>query len=189
MPSLREIVYALFGAWRLACLDRTAMGYFDRTPAGFWKSFFAAAIVAPGFALLVILDPAIQDSQAVWLRILLVHATAYVIRWTAYPVAVHQICAVIGKERAFIGFIVAVNWANVIQIAFILPVVVITVSGLLPAGMGLLVNALAYLLILGYQWFVTRTALEVGAWAAVGLVVLDLVIGLMTQSISSAMTH
>ncbi len=189
MPNLRDIVYGLFGAWRLARLDRTAMTYFDRTPEGFWKSFFAAAIVAPGFALLVILDPAIQDSQAVWLRLLLVHATAYVIRWTAYPVAVHQICALIGKERAFIGFIVAFNWANVIQIAFFLPVVGIIVSGLLPAGVGLLVNALAHLLILGYQWFVTRTALEVGAGAAAGLVALDLVIGFMTQGVAIAMTR
>ena len=189
MPSLRDIVYGLFGALRLARLDRTGMAYFDRTPEGFWKSFFAAALVAPGFALLIILDPATQDSQAVWLRLLLVHATAYVIRWTAYPLAVHQICAAIGKERAFIGFIVAVNWANVIQIAFILPVVGFTVSGLLSGGTGLLVNALAYLLILGYQWFVTRTALEVGARAAAGLVALDLVIGFMTQGIASAMTN
>ena len=188
MPNLRDIVYALFGAWRLACLDRTGMDLFDRTPAGFWKSFFAAAIVAPGFALLLLLAPAIQDSQAAWPRLLLVHASAYVIRWTAYPVLAHQLCKVIGKERAFIGFIVASNWANVIQIAFILLAVGITVTGLLPAGMALPLNAVTYLLILGYQWFVTRTALEVGAWAAVGFVVLDLVIGFMTQSISSAMT-
>ncbi|MEE8534985.1 MAG: hypothetical protein V3S45_02995, partial [Kiloniellales bacterium] len=78
---------------------------------------------------------------------------------------------------------------NVIQIAFILQVVVATVSGLLPAGMGLLVNTVAYLLILGYQWFVTRTALEVGGRAAAGLVALDLVIGFMAQGVASAMTR
>lgn len=189
MPNLRDIVYGLFGAWRLACLDRTAMTYFDRTPAGFWKSFFAAVIVAPGFALLLLLDPVIQESQAGWPRLLLVYATAYVIRWTAYPLAVNQICAVIGKEREFLGFIVAFNWANVIQIAFFLPVVGITMSGLLPAGTGLPVSGLAHILILGYQWFVTRRALEVGAGAAVGLVVLDLVIGFMTQGVAIAMTR
>ncbi|MDX2142565.1 MAG: hypothetical protein SFV19_04360 [Rhodospirillaceae bacterium] len=64
IPSLREIVYGVFGAWRLARLDRSAMVHFDRTVEGFWKSFFAAAIVAPAYLILVATDLAERDSQA-----------------------------------------------------------------------------------------------------------------------------
>ena len=47
IPSPLEIAYGIYGAWRLARLDVTGMEVFDRTVAGFWKSFFAAVLVAP----------------------------------------------------------------------------------------------------------------------------------------------
>ena len=42
IPSLHEIFYGVFGAWRLFRLDPKAMAYFDNSVEGFWKSFFAA---------------------------------------------------------------------------------------------------------------------------------------------------
>ena len=56
IPSVTEIAYALYGAWRLARLDSGGMGYFDRSIAGFWKSFFAALLVAPGHILLLVIE-------------------------------------------------------------------------------------------------------------------------------------
>ena len=44
IPTTREIVFGLYGAWRLAHLDRGGLGYFDASVEGFWKSFFAAAM-------------------------------------------------------------------------------------------------------------------------------------------------
>ena len=47
MLSLAEIGPALYGAWRLAHFDPDGMRYFDRSIAGFWRSFRVALLGAP----------------------------------------------------------------------------------------------------------------------------------------------
>ena len=183
MPNWPDIVYGLYGAWRLARLDRGGMAFFDRTVEGFWRSFFAAALVAPGYIIVVVADLATHESDSGWLRILLVHACAYTLSWVAYPVAVHPICEAVNRQNAYIGFIIAFNWAKVIQMAVYLPVIGITALEILPSGMTASLNGFVYVLLLGYQWFVTRTALDLRPLAAVGLVALDLIIGIVINAL------
>jgi len=187
MPSYREIVYGLYGAWRLARRDAGAMSYFERTPAGFWKSFFAALIVAPGFAIILNYELAQFELEAGALRLILVEAVAYLLGWVAFPVVAHQICEAIGKREAFIGYIVAFNWAQVIQMAVLLLSFGLIASGMLPGGSGTLLYWIVLFVILFYQWFVTRTALAVTAAGAVGFVVLDVVIKLIIDMITLGM--
>ena len=44
---------SIYGAYRLARLDAAGMSYFDTSVAGFWRSFFAAVIIAPFYAMLL----------------------------------------------------------------------------------------------------------------------------------------
>lgn len=187
MPTWSDIVYGLYGAWRLARLDRAGMSFFDQSVEGFWKSFFAAVLVAPGYVILVALDSTGQIAEAGFLRVLLIHLFAYSLSWTVYPVVVHQICASIGRQPAFVGFIVAFNWAKVIQMAAYLPVIGIMATEALPGGAAVLLNGLVYSLLLGYQWFVTRTALDISSFGAVGFVALDLIVGVMINAIAVGM--
>jgi hypothetical protein len=187
MPSYRDIVYGIYGAWRLARLDAGAMSYFERTPAGFWKSFFAAVIVAPGFAIIIGYELAQVDLEAGVPRILVVELLAYVLGWAAFPVIVHQICEAIGKREAYIGYIVAFNWSKVIQIAVFLPSIGLIAFGALPGDSGSLLRWVVSILILFYQWFITRTALGVTAMGAIGFVVLDFMIDLIVHMITLGM--
>ncbi len=187
MPSYRDIVYGIYGAWRLARLDAGAMSYFERTREGFWKSFFAAVIVAPGFAIIIGYELALVEIEAGALRIFAVLFLAYLLRWVAFPVLVHQICEAIGKRDAFIGYIVAFNWAEVIQMALALPAIALIASGVLPGEGGGLLRLVVTLLILFYEWFVTRTALAVTAMGAVGFVALDFVVDLIIQFLALGM--
>ena len=187
IPTTREIVYALYGAWRLAHVDRGGMGYFDTSAEGFWKSFFAAALVAPAYLILVLLDPATTSSQAGLLRIVLVHTLSYSLSWTAYPVIVHPLCAALGRESAYSGFIVAFNWIKVIQMAAYLPVVVIVAGKVLPEGVGELLNTLVYLLLLVYQWLATRVALDIKPLPSTGLVALDFFLGVIISVLALGM--
>jgi len=187
MPSFGEALYGIFGAWRLALLDRGGMAYFDRTLGGFWKSFFAAALVAPAYLILVILDLSESGSDAGALRIFVVHLTAYTLSWVTFPLAVLHICDAIGKRDAFIGYIVALNWAEVIQAVVLFPVLLLNSAlGGTASAFGL-VTAVVYLLVLGYQWFVTKTALGIAALGAAGLVALDLMIGLLINETAAGM--
>ncbi|MCH8808927.1 MAG: hypothetical protein IH993_03710 [Proteobacteria bacterium] len=187
MPSFRDIVYGIYGAWRLARRDPGAMTYFERTVEGFWKSFFAAVIVAPGYALILLFDLSHVEIEAGALRIFLVQSCAFVIGWTAFPVAVHHVCEVIDKKEAFIGYVVAFNWGKVIQIAVFLPAIGLIATGILSEETGLFVRWIVSLLILGYMWLIARTALGVSAMGAVGFVVLDLVIDLIIHAVTLGM--
>ncbi|MHA1152369.1 MAG: hypothetical protein ACTSQ7_06825 [Alphaproteobacteria bacterium] len=187
MPSYRDIVYGIYGALRLARLDAGAMSYFERTPAGFWKSFFAAVIVAPGFAIIIAYEFAQIEIEAGALRVFMVETLAYVLGWAVFPVLVHQICEVIGKRAAYIGYIVAFNWSKVVQMVVFLPCIGLIALGALPGDSGSLLLLAVTLLILGYEWFITRTALAVTAMGAAGFVVLDLVIDLVIRRITIGM--
>lgn len=177
IPTTREIVYGIYGAWRLARLDRGAMAYFDQTVEGFWKSFFAAAIVAPGYVAMVLIDLGGEPIEAGFPRLFLVHVIAYVLVWTAFPVAAHHVCEVMGRQESYVRLIVALNWANVIQMVAYLPVMAIVGIGVLPPGPSDFLTYLVYVVLLAYQWFVIRTALGAGPGGAAALVALDVAIG------------
>ncbi len=186
-PSAREILYGIYGAWRLARLDRGGIAYFDDSVEGFWKSFFAAALVVPGYAILVVLDPVTPAAGSGALRIFLIHALTYCLSWTVYPVIVHPLCQAMGKEDAYIRFIVAFNWAKVIQMTAYLPIAGIVAAKLLPEGAASLLHGSAYMLLLGYQWFVTRAALDIRGWPATGLVGLDFMAGVILSVLAVGM--
>ncbi len=171
IPSPLEITYGLFGAWRLARLDVTGMEVFDRSVAGFWKSFFAAVLVAPAYLLMVLLELSEMAVTAGPLRIFIVQSLVYVIVWLAYPLIMYYLAEQIGRAEKYIGFIVALNWAAVIQMLAFLPIIFFNTVELLPqTALGLLTLAI-FLAILFYQGFITRTALGVSGPAAGALVV------------------
>lgn len=172
MPSFTEIAYGLYGAWRLAHLDRSAMSLFDRTVSGFWKSFFAAVLVAPAYLILRVLDVDQSGIAAGPLHSFIVLALGYIVSWLAFPVVMHPICHMIDRPEYFISFIVANNWAKVLQIYAILLIVAIHETGLLPAAIGTLLVFLTNVLIFAFEWFIARTALNIGGMAAAGLVIL-----------------
>ena len=58
------------------------------------------------------------------------------------------------------------------------------VSVVVPVVVVSLLNLIAMVAVLGYQWFIARTALGITALAAVGLVFLDFVIGLLINTIN-----
>lgn len=173
IPSFTEIAYGLYGAWRLAHLDRSAMSLFDRTVSGFWKSFFAAVLVAPAYLIVTILDVNQAEITAGPVHTFMVLALAYVVAWLAFPVIMHPICNMIDRPEYFIGYIVANNWAQVLQMLLYLPVLGIKESGLVPSAIASLLLFFTYALILAYEWFIAKTALSIGGMGAAGLVALS----------------
>ncbi len=135
MIAAREIVYSLYGAYRLCRFDPQGLAYFNPTLEGFWRSFVAALIVAPAHCLLTIInlrDVAIEASLA---RVVAIETLAYVILVFAYPLVVFHICQMMGRSERYFTYIVAYNWAGVIQIALILPATALGASDLLPLNL------------------------------------------------------
>jgi hypothetical protein len=187
MSRAREAAYALYGAYRLARLDPSGLQYFNATVEGFWRSFLAAAIVAPGYVILIGLElgqtPGVEDFD--WERIALVQAIAYVISWTAFPLALHYLTAVIGRQAEYVGYIVAYNWAAVLQMAVMLPAA--GLQAMLPGGAGGLIMLPVVLATAAYQWFIARAALRIGGGTAAGIVGFDFALSLFIAGIAATL--
>jgi len=172
--TARDVATSVFGAYRLARFDPNGMGYIDRTPEGALKSFYAAVIVLPAYALLLAIRLADQGVEAPLFQVVLVELIAYVVNWTAFPLALHRVAALLDRSGRWTGAVAANNWGAVVQMAAYLPAVVLSKIGLLPDGLGSGLVFGVMLAMLVYQWFVLRTALDVSGPAAAGLVMLDL---------------
>ena len=112
MVSTAEIARAVYGAWRLALLDRKGLDCFDSTIEAYWKSFNAAVIVAPAYALLLALRLAEVDTRAGFLPLAIVETLAYIIGWVAFPLIMIYVCDRIGRFDRYLRYIVAHNWSQ-----------------------------------------------------------------------------
>ena len=174
MPDRKEVLESLYGAYRLAFLDQSGMRHFNLSFEGFWRSFFAALLVAPGFGVLVAhrLSARAEAFDLGWAA--LVQIFAYGLSWAAFPLAAVVLTQLLGLGRNYVALIVALNWAAVLQVGVLLAAVVfeLVVPGLLDGLMLLLVTGG----LLFYQWFVTRAALQTTGGIALLLVLVDLVL-------------
>ena len=176
----------LFGALQLARLDRGGMRYFDATIDGFWRSFQAAVIAAPVYLLLVLLradHPLSPDP----VRATLIEAIGYVIDWTAFPLAAWYLCRAFNCSSRYVGFIVAYNWANVLQMLAFVPIALLSATDLLPAGVVSVIALAVTVAVIYYQYFIARTALSIEALPAIGFVAVSFIIDLLLDTVETAM--
>ena len=176
MPSLRDVSQGMYGAWRLAWLDPAAMLWFDRSIEGVKRSFWAAAIAYPGFLGLVTLRLTPAQLAEPW-HIVTVETISYITGWTAFPLIILPFCRWLGRDAQAFDFIIAYNWSQVLQTALLLLVEGIIGSHVLSAGLAAELEIVVYIALLGYEWFIARTALEAGGVAATAVVLIDLLLG------------
>lgn len=174
-PSLREITLGVAGAFRLARFDLAGLAFFDLSPQGAARSFWAAALVLPGYLALADLrgDLAPTPAQSATVRLAL-ELLAYAISWTAFPVIMSYLTEAAGRAQRFSAFLCAYNWAAVVQMAVYLPVALLAESGLLPADAAAGLALGVVLAMLFYQWFIMRATLALTPLGAAALVLADL---------------
>lgn len=173
IPDQAEVARSLQGAWQLARLDPSGMSYLNLSVEGFWRSFFAAVLVAPGYALLVGQELFAREEPVNAMWAVLVETVAYGVGWAAFPVVAIFLTRLLNLSRNYVPLVVAANWAAVIQIAGFLAAIALGV--VLPPLAGLMVVA-ATGAILFYQWFVIRTALGTSGGVAIAFVLVDLLL-------------
>lgn len=176
MIALHEVVSGLTGAWRLARFDPRGMSYFDTTIAGYWRSFYAAVICLPAYIVMVAVDMQRTPVLASLERLLAVHAIAYVINWTAFPLAMTWAVGLLDREDHYLRYITARNWAEVLEMALFVPALTLAASD---ASWFEPLPAFAAFVVFCYQWFVARTALDTSGIQALAVVGLNLVIDLV----------
>jgi len=184
MVSSKEIFAALYGAYRLAHFDDQGMRYFDTTIPGFWRSFFAAVLVAPLYLVLLLVRYPTLVNEVPLGRFVAIELIAYVIAWVAFPLIMVSVAKAIDREDNFIRYIVAYNWAAVLQNGLYLPIAIMASSGVLPEAAATTLGLLALLAIVIYTWFITRTALDIQSGMAAGIVGLDFLLSVIINAIA-----
>ena len=185
MLTLAEIGPGVYGAWRLAHFDPNGMRYFDRSMTGFWRSFYVAVLVAPLWIIILAVDFAPMHFAGGWARVAIAETIGYVINWVAYPLAAYYLTRFIDRPQEYAGFIVALNWGSLIQLGLQMPAHVIAGTAVVPAGLGEVLVVGTQLVALIYEWFITRTALRLSGFGAIGFVVLDFLIGSVVNEITA----
>ena len=176
MPLRTEIFHSLYGAWRLLLLDRNGMGWFNLTVAGFWRSFLAAVIVSPFY--FGTLDMGMQGAVEPE-GLLPVRTLQYAAGWISFPIIMIIVTRLMEWTDRYVSYIVAYNWSSVIMITVMLPVTLLDQAYRAPGPRFDLFDALYYVVFmftLFYSWFVAHTALRIGPFTAVAIVLLDLIV-------------
>ena len=187
MAPLSEIIRSLYGALHLARGDTSGMAFFNATEQGFWRSFTAALLIAPLFALLLTIRYHVNEAGVSLLRFTAIETIAYVVIWVAFPLLLFHLTDIVGIGHRFIRYIVAYNWASVLQNLLYLPFALLVEAHLVQGAGSTFFGIILLGLVLLYTWFVTRTALEVTNLLAAGLVMIDLVLSIFINTITQGM--
>jgi hypothetical protein len=106
-----------------------------------------------------------------------------VIAWVGFPLAMLPLARALDREGRYLGFMVAYNWSQILQSAAFLFVLGIAASGV-PLALGEALLTVAALVLLLYEWYIARVALEVSRLAAAAVVVLDLLVSMLVTRAS-----
>jgi hypothetical protein len=189
VPVVRpdELMTAIFACARLLRFDAEAVTLFDNSVEGFWKSFNAAAVVAPLYLILLLVSVLTGEVDSP-LRFIAAEAIAYVAGWVAFPLAMVYIARHLGRDDFYLRYIVAFNWFQVPQAMMMMPVSLLGAASATPnpvifaLGVGVLATMLMY------EWFIARTALQIDGAAAAALVLIDLLLKMLISGVAQSVS-
>lgn len=179
----RSMVSGLHAALLLARGRPDGLRYAETDLAGAARSFWAIVVALPAFVFLRVVGNAATPAPV---HDFALDLLSYIIGWIGFALLSRPVVEAIGAAPRWSRCIVVWNWCNVIQYLLL---VLAAVPGLL--GAPLLVQQVATVVAIGWalwlEWFAIKLALEVTALPAVGLVALDLAIGLALTAFGEAL--
>jgi len=179
IPPRTEIMGSLFGAWCLIRFDPRGLNYFNHTVDGFWRSFFAAVIALPLFLTLSIIHT--HGVEAGRSSSTSIHLLRYALGWIVFPVVMVILARLLGRAGLYASYIIAVNWMAAPQWALVLAAS--SVGMALGGTAGDLVPMLLLVLLLCYDFFITRLALDIGIGKTVLVVTIGVLLGVVLDAL------
>ena len=183
---LVEITKSINGAWRIARMDQNALNYFNMSIEGFWRSFLAVLIVVPLYVVFLVLNlgqlsgmelpTGSATSKELYVAIKL---AAHILGWLAFPVVMIPISRLMDLSQSYVPYIIVWNWSNVLVMAVILPAVLLFPPSAQSDQSAKLILIAAQITVLFYGYLVARAGLQCKILTAIGVVMLDLLLGLL----------
>ena len=142
----------------------------------FWRSFRAAAIAFPLSLLMLALAP---HGLEVTGKLIAADIVGYIMTWTVFPLVAVYLADRMQVFANYWRYIIATNWANLLQSAVFTLVIMVNTSGVLPEVIAAMLFMVAWFWILLFKWRLARHGLGIASFPAVGIVVLDLALRLL----------
>lgn len=159
MLTAAEIARGVQGALGFLQRDPAAPRYFENTLEACLRSFRVMAVVAPFYALYLLIYYANVTTVSDELEILLVEAVRYVVDWLLYPVLFYEAARRQGWLDRYARYIGALNWINLP--AMVIALVSLTVASVAPTAIAILIDLGLRALL--FYWFLVTTRMVVGA--------------------------
>ncbi|GLQ05443.1 hypothetical protein [Sneathiella chinensis] len=180
MAGLTEIIWSLFGCYRLALRDKDALSFFNLSEKGFWASFTAILLSVPVFALSNGIDLSLVDLKVDTGTYLLVISIALITSWCCYLAAMAIAARALDLSDRFVPFVIVYNWAQLALMLVWLPLSILLLGIMGPETMAvfrLLFIGLSYV----YLWYILVVTLAVPGPTAAALAFLEFIIAIFVQ--------
>lgn len=185
--TIRDVAMVLEGVRGVARLDATGLQAFDATINGFWRSFWAAAILAPLATVTVLIEAGGIDDGAEATRFMLLQAVAYVVNWVAFPLLMVSVATFLQRGHAYLRFIVAYNWFRLFEALIVYPLALLAATEVVSIDAIAFFGLIAITLMLFYDWFIAKHALEVEGGTAAAIVLIAFLLGYLVNVLAIRM--
>jgi hypothetical protein len=166
--SAAEIARGVKGALGFLQRDPTAPQHFDNTMEACLRSFRVMALVAPLYAIYLLIYYSDVTVTADETEIILAEAIRYVVDWLLFPVIFYEAARRRGWLDRYPRYIGALNWIN-------LPAMVVVIAGqglssVAPAAVAVIVDLGLRALL--FYWFLMATRMALGTTWPISVVLL-----------------
>jgi len=158
MLSSAEIARGSRGAVKFLSRDVSAPLHFDNTPESCLRSFQVMIVVAPVYAVYLVVHYMQVNTTADEGQIALAEGLRYVVDWLLYPVIFYEIARRRGWLERYPRYIASLNWINLP--AVILLLISELVAALVPPGAAALLQIALQALF--FYWFMMATRIGLG---------------------------
>ncbi len=168
MLSAAEIARGVQGALGFLQRDPTAPQHFDNTMEACLRSFRVMALVAPLYAIYLLIYYSDVTVTADETEIILAEAIRYVVDWLLFPVIFYETARRRGWLDRYPRYIGALNWIN-------LPAMVVVIAGqglssVAPAAVAVVIDLGLRALL--FYWFLMATRMALGTTWPISVVLL-----------------
>lgn len=176
MTLLNYILNSLNGAWKLARAKPDSMQYFDLSSDGFWKSFWAIAVMVPAFILWVSFNlkgGSQQIGDGVEISYPLLSESIYLI--VALPLTA-LVMAYFTKfmkiSDNFASMVIAYNWVSAFIYIIMAAFTMILLSGVFGGQMSVVIlMVLRFYFGFYVLWFTFKSSLQISGLLAAGVLI------------------
>jgi hypothetical protein len=166
--SAAEIARGVQGALGFLQRDPAAPQHFDNTMEACLRSFRVMALVAPLYAIYLLLYYSnVVDTADEW-EIAFVEGLRYVVDWLLFPVIFYEVARRRGWLDRYPRYIGALNWINLP--AMVVAIVGLAISAVAPAAIAIIIDL--GLRALFFYWFLMTTRMALGVNWAISIVLL-----------------